>query len=224
MTKQAPAEHFVFDAFGTLFDVHSVAREHGGVLGPNWPRLSEVWRNKQLEYTWIHAGLNQHIPFRDITAQSLVYALRVTGLDETIAPRLLENYQRLAAFPEVETVLRALKARGAKLAILSNGDVDVLGGIVANANLQDVFDAVISVQAAGTFKPVPRVYALAAQAFDLAPADISFLSSNRWDIAGASSFGFQTIWVNRAGNPDEYPHYPAGRILSDLTPLTGAPY
>ncbi len=160
MTKQAALEHFVFDAFGTLFDVHSVAREHAGVLGPNWPRLSEVWRNKQLEYTWIHAGLDQHIPFREITRQSLIYALRVTGLDETIAPRLLESYQRLAAFPEVETVLRSLKARGAKLAILSNGDMDMLDDIVENANLVGVFDAVITVRVAGTFKPVPRVYAL----------------------------------------------------------------
>ena len=219
MTKQALPEHFVFDAFGTLFDVHSVAREHGAALGPNWPRLSEIWRNKQLEYTWIHAGLNEHIPFREITRQSLHYALHMTGIDEAIAPRLLESYQRLAAFPEVQSVLRALKSRGAKLAILSNGDTDMLDDIIENANLNGVFDALISVRAAGTFKPVPKVYALATEAFNVKPEAITFLSSNRWDIAGAGSFGFQTIWVNRTGNPDEYPHLPAGKTVSDLTPL-----
>lgn len=222
MTKEAAAEHFVFDAFGTLFDVHSVARKHADLLGPNWPRLSEIWRNKQLEYTWIHAGLNEHIPFREITLQSLHYALRMTGLDEAIAPRLLESYQRLAVFPEVETVLRALKARGAKLAILSNGDTDMLDDLVENANLTGVFDALISTRAAGTFKPVPKVYALATEVFNVKPETITFLSSNRWDIAGAAAFGFDTIWVNRAGNPDEYPHFPAGRTVSDLTPLVDA--
>ncbi len=223
MTTQAIAQHFVFDAFGTLFDVHSVAREHAGRLGPNWPRLSEIWRNKQLEYTWIYAGLGEHIPFREITRQSLHYALRIMGLDEALAPLLLESYRRLAVFPEVETVLRALKARGAKLAILSNGDMDMLDDIVEHANLGSVFDAVISARVAGTFKPVPKVYALATEVFKVKPEKITFLSSNRWDIAGAASFGFQTIWVNRAGNPDEYPHLPAGRIVSDLAPLAEVP-
>ncbi len=223
MTTRATPEHFVFDAFGTLFDVLSVAREHAAALGPNWPRLSEIWRNKQLEYTWIHAGLNEHIPFREITRQSLHYALRIMSLDEALAPRLLESYQRLALFPEVHSVLRALKARGAKLAILSNGDMDMLDDIVENANLGGVFDAVISVRVAGTFKPVPKVYALAAEVFNVKPEAITFLSSNRWDIAGAASFGFQTIWVNRAGNPDEYPHLPAGKAMRDLAPLIEAP-
>jgi 2-haloacid dehalogenase len=219
MTKEAEAEHFVFDAFGTLFDVHSVAREHAALLGPNWPRLSEIWRNKQLEYTWIYAGLNEHYPFRDITRLSLHYALRMTGLDEAIAPRLLESYQRLAAFPEVESVLRALKARGAKLAILSNGDTDMLDDLVEGANLDGVFDALISTRVAGTFKPVPKVYALATEVFNVKPDAITFVSSNRWDIAGAASFGFQTIWVNRAGNPDEYPQFPASKTMADLTAL-----
>ncbi len=222
MTNKATPEHFVFDAFGTLFDVHSVAREHAAALGPNWLRLSEIWRNKQLEYTWIHAGLNEHIPFREITRQSLQYALRIMSLDQGIAPRLLESYQRLAVFPEVHSVLRALKARGAKLAILSNGDMDMLDDIVENANLAGVFDAVISARVAGTFKPVPKVYALATDVFKVKPEAITFLSSNRWDIAGAASFGFQTIWVNRAGNPDEYPHLPAGKTVRDLAPLIEA--
>ena len=211
--------HYVFDAFGTLFDVHSAAREHADAIGPAWTRLSEIWRAKQLEYTWIHAGMDRHIPFRDVTRQGLLYALAVCGLDESIAPRLLETYQRLQAYPEVPEVLHHLKSNGAKLAILSNGDMDMLDDIVKNAGLEGLFDALISVRVAGTFKPVPRVYALATEVFGVKPGDITFLSSNRWDIAGGKAFGFKAIWVNRTGAPDEYPDLAADQIVSSLAPL-----
>ena len=211
--------HYVFDAFGTLFDVHSAAREHAVALGPVWTRLSEIWRAKQLEYTWIHAGLGRHMPFRDVTRQALHYALAVCGLDAEVAPRLLETYQRLQAYPEVPEVLHQLKASGAKLAILSNGDMDMLEDIVLNAGLNGLFDAVISVVVAGTFKPAPRVYALATEVYGVSPGDITFLSSNRWDIAGAKAFGFKAIWVNRSGAPDEYPDLAADQIISSLLPL-----
>ncbi len=211
--------HYVFDAFGTLFDVHSAAREHADAIGPAWTRLSEIWRAKQLEYTWIHAGMDRHIPFRDVTRQGLLYALAVCGLDASIAPRLLETYQRLQAYPEVPEVLHHLKSNGAKLAILSNGDMDMLDDIVKNAGLEGLFDALISVRVAGTFKPVPRVYALATEVFGVKPGDITFLSSNRWDIAGGKAFGFKAIWVNRTGAPDEYPDLAADQIVSSLAPL-----
>ena len=211
--------HYVFDAFGTLFDVHSAAREHADAIGPAWTRLSEIWRAKQLEYTWIHAGMDRHIPFRDVTRRGLLYALAVCGLDASIAPRLLETYQRLQAYPEVPEVLHHLKSNGAKLAILSNGDTDMLDDIVKNAGLEGLFDALISVRVAGTFKPVPRVYALATEVFGVKPGDITFLSSNRWDIAGGKAFGFKAIWVNRTGAPDEYPDLAADEIVSSLAPL-----
>lgn len=211
--------YFVFDAFGTLFDVHSAVREQAGSLGAVSSRLSEIWRAKQLEYTWIHAGLDRHIPFRDATRQGLLYALAVCELDVAIAPRLLEAYQRLQAYPEVPDVLHRLKHQGAKLAILSNGDTAMLDDIVGNAGLDGVFDALISAEGAGTFKPVPRVYNLATQAFGVSAGDITFLSSNRWDIAGGKAFGFKCIWVNRSGAPDEYPDLGADQVISNLSAL-----
>lgn len=211
--------YFVFDAFGTLFDVHSAVREHAGALGAVSGRLSEIWRAKQLEYTWINSGLNRHVPFRDLTRQALLYALAVCELDAAIAPRLLRAYQSLQPYREVPNVLRRLKEQGAKLAILSNGDTDMLDEIAANAGLNGVFDALISVEVAGTFKPAPRVYALATEAFGVSAGDISFLSSNRWDIAGAKAFGFKCIWVNRSGAPDEYPELGADQIVSNLSAL-----
>ncbi len=212
-------KHFVFDAYGTLFDVHTPARALAPLIGEGWPRLSAVWRYKQLEYTWIHAGLGRHMSFREATRQGLVYALTYCGHDEALAPKILESYARLETFPDVAPTLRALKARGARLAILSNGDPDMLAELVTNASLGDVFDAVISVEAAGTFKPAPAVYALCTERFAVAPEAITFLSSNRWDIAGAAAFGFETIWVNRFGSPDEYPALAPRRVVASLEPL-----
>lgn len=211
--------HFVFDAYGTLFDVHTPARALAPLIGEGWERLSAIWRYKQLEYTWIHAGLGRHMPFREATRQGLVYALKFCGHDEALAPTILEGYARLETFPDVVPALQALKARGARLAILSNGDPDMLDDLVNNASLGDVFDAVISVEAAGTFKPAPQVYALCTDYFSVAPSAITFMSSNRWDIAGATAFGFETIWINRFGSPDEYPDLPPRRVLATLDPL-----
>ncbi len=211
--------YYVFDAFGTLFDVHSAVREHASDLGAVAGRVSEIWRAKQLEYTWIHAGLNTQLPFREVTRQGLLYALAVCGLDEAIAPRLLEAYQSLQTYPEVPDVLRRLKDQGAKLAILSNGDPDMLDDIVGNAGLDGVFDALISARVAGTFKPSPKVYGLATEVYGVGAGDITFLSSNRWDIAGAKAFGFTCIWVNRSGAPDEYPDLGPDRVVSNLSPL-----
>lgn len=215
---------FIFDAFGTLFDVHAVAREHAVAIGPEAKRLSDLWRTKQLEYTWIYARADRRAglvvpPFREITRTSLIYALGVCGLDAGLAPLLLESYQRLPAFPEVPAALRRLKAGGARLAILSNADPDQLDDLVANAAFEDVFDSLISVRAAGSYKPDPSVYALGPEVFGRSPSGITFVSSNRWDIAGAKAFGYATAWINRAGLPDEYPELPADRMLPDLSAL-----
>ena len=212
-------KHFVFDAYGTLFDVHSPARALAPLIGEGWPRLSAVWRYKQLEYTWINAALGRHMPFREATRQGLVYALKFCGHDEALAPKILEGYARLETFPDVAPTLHALKARGARLAILSNGDPDMLDELVENASLRAVFDAVISVAAAGTFKPAPQVYALCTERFAVAPAAITFMSSNRWDIAGATAFGFESIWVNRFASPDEYPELAPRRVFTTLEML-----
>jgi 2-haloacid dehalogenase len=215
-----PGDIYVFDAFGTLFDVHSAARRHAARIGEAWPRVSEIWRGKQLEYSWIYAGLGAHMRFEDATREALQYALTVCKLDPALASQILPSYRALDTFEEVVFVLSALKAtNGARLAILSNGDPDVLSDLIDHAKLNGLFEAVISVATAGTFKPNARVYAQACNAFDAEPSEITFLSSNRWDIAGASAFGFVPVWVNRAGLPDEYIDLPPQRTIRDLRAL-----
>lgn len=214
-----PSPIFVFDAFGTLFDVHSAVRDNADALGDAAPRVSDLWRAKQLEYTWIYTGIGETLPFREITLRSLHYALDVCGVPASVASQLLASYQALKPFPEVAPVLTRLKAEGAKVAILSNADTDMLDDLVENGGLEGIFHKLISVVAAGTFKPSPRVYGLVTEVYKCTPDAITFVSSNRWDIAGAKAFGFKTIWINRAGLPDEYPEHAADQVLADLSGL-----
>jgi 2-haloacid dehalogenase len=212
--------HFAFDAYGTLFDVHAAASRHQDAIGPNWERLSQLWRTKHLEYTWIHALTGRHTTFGQLAERSLDYAIAVAGgVPPGLKEKLLAAYRRLSAYPEVPEVLSALKQKGAKLAILTNGDRDMIDDAVASADLTGLFDALITVHEAGIFKPDRRVYALARTRFGVTPGQISFQSSNRWDVAGAKAFGFQSVWINRGGAPDEYPDMPADKIMRDLRPL-----
>lgn len=216
----SPVPIYVFDAYGTLFDVHSAAARHAAAIGPAAERLSQIWRQKQLEYTWILAAAGRHATFRAMTEQGLDYAIRaIGGLAPGLREELLSAYDTLAAYPEVPQMIARLKSAGARVAILSNGDPDMLASALSSAGLEGSFNAVISVAEAGVFKPAMRVYALVTDRFGCAPAEVSFQSSNRWDIAGAKAFGFRTVWVNRLGLPDEYPDYPADRVLADLSTL-----
>jgi 2-haloacid dehalogenase len=215
--------NYVFDAYGTLFDVHSAAARHRDAIGPRWERLSNLWRTKQLEYTWVHVGMDRPATFADLTEQALDVAIAgVGGVGSGTRARLLEAYRSLDAYPEVKEVLAGLRARGARLAILSNGDPDMLAAAIGSAGLDDIFEAVLSVASAGVFKPSRRVYELATRTFAVEPAAISFQSSNRWDIAGARAFGFHTVWVNRTRAPEEYPALPAHAVVSDLGALLEA--
>lgn len=215
-----PTTVYAFDAYGTLFDVHAAATRQSQSIGPAWERLSQIWRQKHLEYTWIHAQTGRPAPFWTLTERSLDFAIAsVGGLPAGVRENLLGAYRKMETFPEVPRTLAALKSRGAKVAILSNGDPDMLTELVAAANLTSTFDAVISVADAGIFKPSAKVYRLVTDRFAVQPDNVTFLSSNRWDIAGACVFGFRTVWVNRAGAPDEYPDMPAERIVKDLTAL-----
>ncbi len=215
----APAV-YAFDAYGTLFDVHAAASAHRAEIGDKWERLSLTWRQKHLEYTWIHAMTGRMVPFWTLTQRSLDFAIAsVGGVPAGVREKLLGAYRSMAAFPEVGDVLARLKANDARLAILSNGDPDMLTDAVAAAGLGGVFDAVLSVREAGVFKPDMSVYRLVTDKFGCAPGAVSFQSSNRWDIAGARVFGFKTVWINRAGAPDEYPDMAADVIGRDLTQL-----
>lgn len=217
----AVGEIFAFDAYGTLFDVHSATARLSGRIGASAARLSEIWRNKQLEYTWIYAASGRRTTFWELTERSLDYAIEITGavMDDATRAALLDAYRELSPYPEVSTTLTQLRDRGARLAILSNGDPELLERVVDSAGLAGKFDAVLSVAEAGTFKPHAAVYRLAVEAFDRPPEDITFCSSNRWDIAGGAGFGFSCVWINRLGLPDEYPDMAPARVIGALDGL-----
>ena len=214
---------YVFDAYGTLFDVHSAVGRYRDEVGPKSDLLSAIWRAKQLEYTWIYAGIGRTETFAVLTERSLDYAIAaIGGIQKGLREELLSAYRSLKCFPEVPDVLDDLKGEGARLAILSNGDPEMLDAAVSSAGLEGMFDAVLSVAQLGTFKPTMSVYKMASDFFSVDPPQISFQSSNRWDIAGAYAFGFKTVWINRAGAPDEYPDLPANRTIKSLDELAPA--
>lgn len=218
----------VFDAYGTLFDVAGAARvaaaEPGGqALGAVWPRLAEIWRRKQLEYTWIRAITGAHADFRAVTGDALAYAMEVCGLDDAgLRERLAQLYLELPAYPEVLPMLRQLRAAGHPTAILSNGAPDMLDAAVRAAGLDGLFDAVLSVEQVGVFKPHSRVYDLVGERFGVVPGRVLFVSSNGWDAAAAQGYGFDAIWVNRDGQPvDRLPWLP-GHVAATLAEVPAA--
>jgi 2-haloacid dehalogenase len=214
---------YVFDAYGTLFDVHSAVRHHADAVGPAGALLSELWRTKQLEYSWVRTLMDAYVDFWQLTEQALDYALARLGIvDPAIRQKLLDAYRRLECFPEVPLVLRSLKASGAKLAILSNGSPEMLSAAVKAAHLEDVLDHVFSVDGVRRFKTDPSTYEMVTKQWRLEPAQISFQSSNRWDVAGAAKFGFRPVWINRNNLPDEYLDLPPSLILPSLEGLLEA--
>lgn len=220
------AQVVVFDAYGTLFDVASAARvaaEEPGrdTLRAVWSQLAEHWRLKQLQYTWLRTITDDYTPFWEVTKDALDWAMEKVGLtdDPELRERLLALYWELAAYREVPVMLARLKAAGKTCAILSNGSIDMLEGAVDSAGIGVFLDAVLSVEEVRIFKPSSRVYDMIGQRFGCGKDDVLFVSSNGWDIAGASGYGFETVWVNRAGDPvDRLPHRPA-HVLSDLTTI-----
>lgn len=211
---------YVFDAYGTLFDVHAAVRRHAQAIGPDGPQLSEIWRAKQLEYSWIRTLMGAYKDFWTLTEEALDYAFeRVPSADRSLRQDLLDAYWKLDCYPEVPAVLKALKAGGAKVAILSNGSPDMLASAVRNAALDGVIDDVFSVDPLRKFKTVPEVYEMVTTHYRIYPEAVSFQSSNRWDVAGAGKFGFRTVWINRLQNPDEYLDLRPELILPDLAAL-----
>lgn len=217
-----PITTCIFDAYGTLFDVAAAAREAAHDrpdLAQTWPQLAEVWRLKQLQYTWLRGMTGAHTDFWTVTQEGLDFALEKVGLagDPTLRQVLLDLYWRLTAYPEVPDMLAALKAGGLKTAILSNGSPQMLEGAASSAGIGDVLDDCLSVQSVGIFKPDARVYDLVGARFGCAKSDVLFVSSNGWDAAAATGYGFTTAWVNRAGEPvDRLPWTPV-HTLADLT-------
>lgn len=200
---------YVFDAYGTLLDVHSAVGRHATRLGDAAAAVSALWRQRQLEYSWIAGLSGRYRPFWELTREALDYALSTHGIiDDGLKADLLAAYRSLSAYPEVPEVLAGLKASGAKTAILSNGNPEMLGDAVESAGLTDLLDAVLSVDGLQTFKPDPPVYQSALDHFGLTePGAVAFHTSNAWDGAGAASFGFTVRWINRTSAPVEYQSY-----------------
>jgi len=210
---------FVFDAYGTLFDVHAAIGRHRAAAGPDADRFSEIWRSKQLEYTWTLTLAGRYVDFWTLTEHALDFAFaRFPSVDRALRPELLDAYWTLDAFADARAGLRGLKARGLSTAILSNGSPKMLTAAVDAAGIGGDLDAVLSVDAIRRYKPRPEVYALVTERFGISPADVVFVSSNRWDVMGAASFGFRSAWINRANAPEEYGPAPDA-VLSDLNGL-----
>lgn len=216
----------VFDAYGTLFDFASAARSCADVLGDAVERVSVLWRDKQLQYTWLRAAQGRHADFWQVTGDALDFTLETLDLQQPeLRERLMRLYLALELFPEVPDVLARLRQAGLKTAILSNGTPAMLDAAVDHAGLGAMFDAVLSVEEVGAFKPDPRVYGLAVDRLGCPAAAIAFQSSNAWDAHAASAFGMQVVWCNRYGQRRErLPGAPDREIatLGELPALVGA--
>jgi 2-haloacid dehalogenase len=216
----------VFDAYGTLFDFASAAKGCRDVLGDGIDKLTALWRDKQLQYTWLRALQGRHADFWQVTGDALDFALETLAIDKPgLRDRLMSLYLTLDAFPEAPDVLTRLKKAGLRTAILSNGSPKMLEAAVKAAKLDALLDAVLSVEAVGVYKPHPKVYQLAADRFGVPAAAIAFQSSNAWDAYAASAFGMQVVWCNRYGQRRErLPGTPdrSVRSLAELPSLVGA--
>jgi len=212
----------IFDAYGTLLDIHAAMARYADRLGPDWQAISADWRAKQIEYTWVRslAGPEHHRDFWRLTEEALAWAAaRHRIADATLLAGILQAYRRLDAYPEVPDMLRRLGKMGVPRAILSNGEPSMLQDAVRAAGIDIGLDAVLSVETVGVFKPAPAVYRLAADCFGTEPGMMAFVSSNPWDAFGAVCFGFQVFWVNRNRAPAEYDLHREATELTDLASL-----
>ena len=215
-----PIRAILFDVYGTLLDVHSAIAREGKELGASADALSRLWRQKQLEYTWVWSLRGEYRSFQTLTEDGLDFALAAHGIESgALRDRLLQAYEQLDAFPEVAGALQVLQRQGLRMAALSNGDPDMLENGLRAAGIRDALEAVLSVAPLRIFKPNAQVYERGRAWAAARPDEIAFVSANAWDAGGAAAFGFRTFWINRSGQPDEYDiarHATTIRSLSDF--------
>src|SRR3989441_3687102 len=225
-TPLAGVQACVFDAYGTLFDFASAARGCRDVLGDAIEKLTALWRDKQLQYTWLRAVQGRHADFWQVTGDALDFALETLAIEKSgLRDRLMNLYLTLDAFPEVPDVLKRLKQAGLRTAILSNGSPKMLDAAVKAAGLKPLLDAALSVEEVGVYKPHPRVYQLSVDRLGVPAAALAFHTSNAWAAYAASAFGMQVVWCNRYGQrPERLPGTPDRMVksLAELPALVGA--
>ena len=211
----------VFDAYGTLYDFNSAVARHRAAIGPKADALSEMWRTKQVQYTWLRNSMGTYSPFWQVTGEALDNCLATFGItDPSVREKLMGAYLALDPFPEVPAMLERLKRAGKRLAILSNGNPDMLDPMVKASGLAGYFEAVISVDDAKIFKVDPKTYELVKKRTGVTADKVCFLSSNCWDAHGAAQFGFNVLWVNRGGLPED--NLP-GKIVDQIKDLSHLP-
>jgi len=212
----------VFDAYGTLLDTSSAAARAKDALGERGQALADLWRSKQLQYTWLRSLMGRHADFRQVTEDALAFAMETLGVaDAALAARLMDEYQRLDAFPEVPRALERLRRAGVRLAILSNGTPGMLASSARHGGIAPLLEAILSVEEVGIYKPSPRVYQLAVDRLGVAADRILFVSANGWDAFAAKAFGVRVAWCNRAGQPPERIPEPPDVVVRDLSELAG---
>ena len=224
MTENAFADigACAFDAYGTLFDVHSAVNACRDDIGEDADKLSELWRQKQLQYTWLRSLMKQHADFWQVTGDALDYAMGATGIEDmALRTRLMELYMTLEAYPDVVETLERLKAAKMKTAILSNGSMTMLIAGAKNAGIFMLLDMILSVDRVGVFKPDPATYQMAVDELNLPASGISFQSANGWDASCGAAFGFNVAWINRFGQPAENLPGAPNAELKDLAALPG---
>ena len=211
-----------FDAYGTLFDTAAAAARCKDALGDNLDRLAALWREKQLQYSWLRTMAGRHADFWQVTGDALDFTLEALGVnDEALRARLMDLYFKLDAYPEVPAVIDRLRASGLPLSILSNGSPRMLEAAVAHAKLDGIFDPVFSVEEVGSFKTSPKVYARAVERIGVPAASIAFVTANGWDAYAGSAFGLRVVWCNRARQPRERLPGAPDRVIATLADLPG---
>jgi len=209
----------IFDAYGTLFDVNSAAEKCKDKIGDKWEGFSNYWRNTQLEYTWLRSLMNRHKDFWQVTEDSLDKSMKAFNIDSSMRNELLNLYKILSPFKEVPKVLKALKEKNYKLAILSNGTPALLNELVKSNNLEKIFDDLFSIEQVGIYKPNSKVYDMPIKKYQIQKNEVVFLSANTWDVSGAGNYGYNSIWVNRNKNIFDKLDYLPKNIIKDLNQL-----
>ena len=209
----------IFDAYGTLFDVNSAAEKCKGKIGNKWENFANYWRTTQLEYTWLRSLMKKHKDFWQITEDSLDKSMKVFNIDNSMKNELLNLYKVLSTFPEVDEVLKKLKEKKYKIAILSNGTPSLINELVKSNNLDNMFDDIFSIEQVGIYKPDAKVYNIPIQKYKIKNDEIVFLSANTWDISGGGNYGYNAVWVNRNSNVFDNLDYKPKNEIGNLKEL-----